>query len=363
MASNFDLAVRRPYLGKDGRTYITRYTVNDNGERVPQAIVQNAPIAQGLLRKNDWLTIDMAVLKAAKPRLRAVADLRSAGLEYTIPDGMAKVILQHERQSDITPATLSMSGLRKSEEDRPMFDLNNLPLPIAHKDFSYDLRQLMASRTGGSPLDTTTAELAGRRVAEVIEQLYLGTTTAYNFGGGSVFGLTNFPDRITGNLTQKPFVASAANTAWNPLVTLNDVLAMKTQSQQTALHYGPWILYCGLAWDQYMDADYINIQGVGGTNVSTGTAMTLRDRLRRIDNLIDVRTLDYFPQGTAANPAFDLVLVQQTSDVVRLVVGMDITTIQWETEGGMDLHFKVLCILVPQLRSDINSNSGIIHFS
>ena len=56
-----------------------------------------------------------------------------------------------------------------------------------------------------------------------------------------------------------------------------------------------------------------------------------------------------------------MVLVQMTADVCREVVGMDITTVQWESHGGMQLNFKVMCILVPQLRSDFNGTTGIVH--
>ncbi len=50
-----------------------------------------------------------------------------------------------------------------------------------------------------------------------------------------------------------------------------------------------------------------------------------------------------------------------TTDVVREVIGMDVTTVQWETKGGMQLNFKVMAILVPQIRADQNSNTGIVH--
>jgi len=52
-----------------------------------------------------------------------------------------------------------------------------------------------------------------------------------------------------------------------------------------------------------------------------------------------------------------------TTDVVRLVDGMDITTVQWSTDGGMLLHFKTMAIIVPQLRSDINDRTGIVYCS
>jgi hypothetical protein len=106
------------------------------------------------------------------------------------------------------------------------------------------------------------------------------------------------------------------------------------------------MLYNGPDWDAYMDDDYSSQKG----------DLTLRDRIKKIDGIQDVRTLDYMT-------GFDLVLLQMTSDVVREVIGMEVTTVQWESKGGMQLNFKVMCILVPQFRSDQNNCTGIIHGS
>ena len=56
-----------------------------------------------------------------------------------------------------------------------------------------------------------------------------------------------------------------------------------------------------------------------------------------------------------------MVLVQMTSDVIRAVVGMEFQTLQWPTEGGMLLNFKVMGIIVPQVRVDINHRTGLVH--
>ena len=69
-----------------------------------------------------------------------------------------------------------------------------------------------------------------------------------------------------------------------------------------------------------------------------------------------MRTLDYLTGTT-------ILLIQQTPDVARAVVGLDVTTVQWESMGGMMLNFKVMAILVPQLRADFNGNTGIVHGS
>ena len=330
MANNFDPHSLRPYVGNDGNSYVT---IN-NGGGTPKSLVQNAPAT---LRKDDWIQLDEAVVQAAKQRLSAVADLRAAGLSYNIPNGMSKTVLQYENQSDISGATVSMDGLRESDADRPEYNLVNLPLPIIHKDFSFSARQIMASRNGGSPLDTTMAELAARKVAEEAENLLLGVSSSYAYGGGTIYGYTNFPSRLTKTMT----TPSTSNHA----TTVAEILAMKTQSQD-AKHYGPWFCYCSTSWDQFMDEDYLSAKGDN----------TLRDRIGAIEGIDRPKTLDFLPANT-------LLLVQKSADVARQVIGMDITTVQWETKGGMELNFKVMGILVPQLRADFNGNTGIVHGS
>jgi len=266
-----------------------------------------------------------------------VGDLRGAGLQYVIPNGLGKTVLQHETQSDISAATISMDGLREGESDRPQFDITNLPLPIVHKDFQYSARQVMASRNGGSPLDTTSAELAGRKVAEEVEKLTLGEVATYAYGGGTVYGLTNYTYRLTQALT--------APDGTNQATTITEILTM-IQSSQAAGYYGPWGLYYSPGWSIYMGGDYASGKGDN----------TLQERIAKIDGISFVKQADYLSDTT-------LILVQLTGDVIRMVIGMDITTVQWESHGGMQLNFKVMAIIVPQLRADYNDATGIVHGS
>jgi hypothetical protein len=355
--NELDVGCMRPYISRNGKSYITRSIPTFNAktgiyEPKEKAILTNDD-SNATLRVLDWIQLDEAVIRAAKPRLRAAKDLREAGLVYMLPNGIAKTTMQFQQQSDIGGATVSMDGLRQSESDRPTFTLINFPLPIIHKDFQYPLRQVLASRTGYSPLDTTTAELAGRRVAEQVEQFTLGCgansnfnaagqllgQTTYAWNNGTIYGYMNYPSRITYSIVQP------TTAGWIPQNTVDDILNMKTQSQNAA-HFGPWMLYCGIYWDRYMDNDY----------KPTYNDMTLRQRLREIDGIIDVRTVDYIPDDS-------LIMVQQTTDVVRMVIGMDITTVQWESHGGMQLNFKVMCVMIPQLRTDAYSSTGIVHGS
>jgi hypothetical protein len=338
MANGGDPNALRPWVGADGRSYIARPTgrLTANGAPEYKAFVTNAPAT---LRKDQWIQLDTAVVRAAQSRLSAVADLRSRGLVTNIPDGLGTISLEYEKQSDITAATISMDPVRQGLNDRPEYTLHSLPLPVIHKDFQFTLRQVLASRNRpGTAVDTTTAELAGRKVAEEAERLLLGESSTYAYGGGTVYGYKNFPQRLTKALT--------APTAANHPTTVSEVIAMRELSVANQF-YGPWVLYYSPAWYGFMDEDY---------STTLNQAWTLRQRLQAIEGIQAIKPCDFL-SGTT------LLLVQMTSDVVREVIGMDITTVQWESHGGMMLNFKVMAIMVPQLRSEYSGKTGIVHGS
>ncbi len=330
ITTNGDVNCLRPFIGKDGKTYIT---VNGDDGKPKAVAIQNT---EASLRVDDWKLLDRAIIRAAKPRLKLVGDLRSSGLQYSIPNGMGKTVLESENMSDIGDASLSMDGIRQGANDRPVFDLVGLPLPIIHKDFSFSARQIMASRNGGSPLDTTTAELAARKVAEQAEKMAIGVANDYTYAGYTIQGITSYTNRITRTIT------SPAASGWTPVMTYNEILAMR-QDSTDAYYYGPWVLYVSTAWDRYLDQDYS----------ASYPGETLRSRIKKAEGVNDVKTLDYMT-------GFDMVLVQMTTDVIREVIGLEMTTVQWETQGGMLQNFKVMAIMVPQLRTDQNLNTGLV---
>lgn len=329
IANDFDIGVLRPWLGRDGRSYVTR-----NLAGKPRVLVSNAPAT---LTKDAWIIFDTAVVRAVRDRLKAFADIRGANLTFNLPNGMAHTILQWQTVGDITPATISMDPARRSEADQPTLDLANLPLPVIHKDFDFSARQIAVSRNGNVPLDTTTAEAAGRKVAEAVEGLTTGMST-FTFGGATVYGYTNFPNRATK-------IDMPVPDGTNGAAILNALLALR-QVLINNKHYGPYILYVNGQWAQYLDSDFSAAKG----------DLTLRQRILNVTDIQDVRVLDYLPPTQ-----FNCVLIEMSTDTVRAVVGMEIQTVQWESMGGMVKHFKVMCILVPQLRADTNGNSGVAH--
>jgi hypothetical protein len=260
---------------------------------------------------------------------------------------MSKTILEHETMSDPGEAIVDMDGLTEGRQDQPRFQLEGLPLPITHSDFWFSSRRLAVSRNTGTPLDTTMAEAAGRRVAEMIEKTTIGVETGITYGNStnygrtsSVYGYTNFPNRITKTDLTIP-------TGANPEAVVQDILEMRDLLYSHNF-YGPFMLYHSTGYDIFLDNDYFR---AGGTSV----LQTLRQRVAGIDGIAGIRRLDFLTSG------YVLIMVQMTSDVARAVNGMDITTVQWESVGGMRLNFKVMAIQVPQLRADFNGNTGIVH--
>lgn len=339
-----DINVLRPWTGDDGRSYIAQpvrdprsglVVMEDSGQPKMRSVCIGND--RSTLRRDEWKWIDEQIMVAAKEKLRLINDLRGSGLTVNIPGGLATTVIENTRVGDITDATISMDPARKSEGDRPEYDFTLMPFPVIHKDFQFTLRQILVSRRGGTGLDNTMIRLAGQRVAEQAEKLAIGSSGTYSYGGGTIYGLTNFPQRGTQVLT------NPTQSGWTRQHTVNEILAMR-QTAYDRFKMGPYVLYVSKGWAQYLDLDYNDSKGDN----------TLRERILAIDGISEIRVLEHLTDYT-------IILVEMAVDTIRLAIGMDITTLQWETEGGMVLNFKVMAMMVPQIRADINGNNGIIH--
>lgn len=327
----------RPWLADDGRSYIT---VHKGGSIADPNNYVNAPIhTNATLRRDEWITLDEAVLKIAETRLGGVQDLIENGLVYNLGNGMGTTVLEHHTMSDAMEAEMTMDGVTRGKGDRVDFNTVYMPLPIIHVDYEINARVLAASRNLRNPLDTTNAERAARKVNEQLESM-LFTNTTYAFGGGTIYSYINEPNRNTVTLAQN---WDASGKTGAEIIT--DVLNMK-QASINAKHYGPWMLYIPTAYETVLDNDY--------DTTTPGT--TIRERIMKIDGISGIKVVDTL---TANN----VLLVQMTSDVVRLVRGLGMQNIEWSAEGNMVTKYKVMTIQVPQVRADYSGNSGIVHLA
>jgi hypothetical protein len=125
------------------------------------------------------------------------------------------------------------------------------------------------------PLDVSTAASASTMVAEEVEKLSLGVLPSYSFGGGKVYGLLNYPNRLT-KVFSNPWLADGSRDPnWTPGLLQKEVLAAR-RSLADRRHYGPFVLYVSSDFDEVLDDDY----NIGTAGVSS--SITLRERLAKV---------------------------------------------------------------------------------
>lgn len=325
----------RPYVAEDGKAYITVFNGGDPKEVANYSRIQ---VNAGTLRREEWMALDQSVIGVAQSRLNGIQDLISNGLVYNLGNAMGTTVLETQTISDAMDAQLSMDGVSRGKNNRVTYGSNYLPIPIIHADFQINARVLAASRSMSNPLDTTHAELAARRVAEKLEGMLFSATT-YSYGGGVIYSYLNHPDRSQVTLSK-----AWTDATKTPADILADVLKMK-QAAIDAKHYGPWIIYVPSAYEMLLDQDY---------NATKGD--TIRERILRISGIKDIKVNDTLP---AAN----VIMSQMTADCVRLVKGLPIQSVEWQSEGNFVGNYKVLTIQVPQIRSDGNKKTGVVHLA
>lgn len=294
-----------------------------------------------VLHQAEWEQYDTAVVDVARVRLGAIGDLISRGLSYPLANALGTTILQWEQASDMTDASISMTGLTEGERDRMQFTMKSLPIPIVHKDFKLSVRQLEASRRTKETLDTTQARVITRIVAERNEKLLFSGATLVS-GGGTLYGMTTFPQRNTGGLTVD-WSAGASTGAQ----IVADILLMIGALVADNM-YGPYILYVPTTYYNKMNEDY-----------KANSDRTILERALAIPGISAIMPTPFLVGGANGQ----VVLMQATSDVVDIVDGIQPTTVMWESSGGMEINFKVISILVPRFKADSATQCGIAHYT
>lgn len=314
------------------------------GFRLAQAALLGQ-FSPAVLRTNDvlstreWIEVDNTLVQESAIRLRGVADLISAGLTYNVTNAMGRTVYEYQQLGDMDPATVSMDGMTRSEDDGQELGFAQMPIPITHKDFFINLRKLAASRNMGEGLDLTQSRTSGRLVSEELERmLFQGGPT---FGSLPIYGYTTHPNRNTVSFGTNGNWVQAAKTGNN---ILDDVLAMIALAEGDRM-WGPYMLYVSRNASTKLENDF-----------KANSDDSIRERLARVDGIRGISVVDQLP-------ANNVVLVQMTSDVVQWGMGETIQTIQWDVNGGFGINFKAFAIQFPILRADKQGRSGIVHMS
>src|SRR5690554_676140 len=342
-SGRLDVRRMRPFVGKDGKTYVTAY--QGGNPKKPEAWKTFQVNAPGTLRRDEWIQLDEALLGIAEQRLTGTNHLIGAGLSFTLGNAMGTTVLEYHNVGDALVAELSMDAVTRTKGDRQEFDSVFLPIPIIHVDWEINQRALENSRRLGNPLDTSMTERAGRKVMEKQEEM-LFTDTNYSYGGGTIYSFLNFPQRIHPGGTGDQQIANISDWA-SALVSgeeiVDEVLEMK-QASITNHFYGPWDLFIPTNFETKLDQDYSDAKG---TN-------TIRERILKISGVENIVVVDKLPDS-------NVVFVQRSTDVIRIVQGLALQNLQDQTEFGFVNKFKTLSIQVPQIRADQNGRTGLVH--
>lgn len=344
--SDFNINLLRKYIGNDGFSYVDVPVVDARGHQVMnaetqlpewEAMVTNAPAT---LFVDEWKYFEDIVLESALPRLQFIDRIRSRGLVKTF-DAWGYVLMQYQTRGDITGAKIGMDPLVYSERDRPESDYANLPLPVIWKDFDFTAREIAASRKpGGSQLDRFMIERSAFKVAEEAEKLFLGLSSTFTYAGATLYGALNHPDRFTYTMDDP------SQPGWIPEDTIVDLLAMLALFQNNNYRSGPYELFFSPNWQQYLGLDYSAAKGDN----------TLLERIRAIGAFSNIQMLDQLT-------GYTMLIVNMERRTVELINGMDITTLQWTTDGAMRLFWKIMAMLIPLWRPDSAGNLGVVHGS
>ena len=121
-----------------------------------------------------------------------------------------------------------------------------------------------------------------------------------------------------------------------------DVLAAIASLQVNHM-YGPYVLMINYTTHNRMQNDY---------DIAGASMLTILERVLKVEGVVKIIPSTDVP----ANHSY---LVQMTSDVIDEVIGLQPTTVQWESSGGMMMHFKIMSIMIPRVRWAQTLQSGI----
>lgn len=297
----------------------------------------NGLVVNSLLRKDEWESLDQAVVDAARQNLVAAEAIRSAGLTKT--EGFGALVSQWNTSSEMTAADVNMSGEARDTMDRVDFNLQGVPLPVLGKSYRISRRELEAARALGSSLDATHAFEAGRVISETVEDMVLNGYSL-TFNGNTIYGLTNHPNRNTGT------AASYGGGDWGTIANVTGTVEGMITAAQNDFFYGPYLLMASTTqYNQARNAFYTD-----------GSGQTPFQRVMQMSNITDFIQVPRLADG-------NVVLVNLSRNVIDLAIvpGFDLVNLEWASPDGMTSFFRVVSVFAPRVKADYANRSGIVH--
>ena len=331
-----DVNAQRPYIAEDGNSYITQNSVDAEGNKVEKAVLAaNA----ATLRKDEWLQIDAAVLEVAQKGTPFVDYCMRHGLTFNLNDAIGTMELGYEVVSDMNGAYISMDGAVKGNDDTVQYDIRYMPIPIIQKEWTLNLRRLMASRKKGEALDVVQLRIGAKKVKQYIEHLFVNGE--YKNNGQVLQGLTKFEFRNVGG-AGKGIWSSTTKTG---AAIFADVQEMIRTAKDKGFKNGyTFDLFIPSAYEDRLDQDY-----------ATGYPKSIRERLAEIGSLGEIIVVDELAEN-------NVVLLPRSKEVVEAVLGMPMTVTEDANSKGYIRTYNIQEITLPRFKADYNKDCGIVHW-
>ncbi len=299
----------------------------------------HALVVNSLLTEDEWAEIDRQVLTAARYPLRVVQDFRSRGLVSRL-GGVGSLEARWYTSSEITAATVNMTGRGRAERDLPEMLQSGVPVPVIFKEFAIDWRTLEASRRLGDGLDMTGLVEATRVVAESYEGIVVNGNTAVTLNGRPIYGLRTHPNRATDT------AANYGGGDWGTIANIVPTVAGMVNAANAQHNYGPFQLYVSQV--QYNQAA-----------LSTYTDGSGQSPLERVLKLAMIAGVAALPDDTLADG--ELQLLQMSAEYMELAEALPLQVREWTTADGTESIFKVMIIGTPKIKARYGNETGIVH--
>lgn len=344
MPSVFDINRRRPYRGdgdEDHLAFINNHVGKDEKGQPKWEPICVGNASEATLRKDEWIQLDATIREVAHRRMAFVNMLERNGCTINIAAGMGATIYQWQNVSDLLSGVrLDMDGIAQGDKDSLLYDLSSLPLPIAHRNWSLNLRYLEESRTKGVGMDTLLASENARLIAEFTENMFINGASSFTFGGGTIYGLLDSPTALTSTGLKDWLDAGT-----DPEDIVNDIKA-GIQKLADANHHGPFTLCVPQRWENALDADY------NPTQAGQTSSITLRERIMKLSKIKEIVLLDFLQTQQIA-------LVELNKETIAVVSALDLRDFEWQDLGGWVFEHKLAQIKVPLIRADFRGQCGV----
>lgn len=286
-----------------------------------------------LLRKDEWELLDQTLVGIARQRLNGINDLRNAGLTVSL-GGLGVLFSEYEKLGDMSAADVDFAAVTDGEKDGVTFELTQVPIPIVSKSFTINIRRLLASQQSnisGPRIDATTATVAAGKVTEQLEELLFNGFSGGTLSGSALYGYSTEPNINTASGSDFGTATNVESSLINGLAALdgdNYFLPNKVVYVPTT---------------QFAELRAFHTDGSGDSVLG---------RALRINGILDIRPGDRLTAGTAYMVSFQ-------QDVVDLAIGQEMTVVEWEEKGGLQMEFKVMAALAARVKSDDTGGSGV----